>query len=93
MGPIFFSPGDSHTKGLLVLLHPGLESVTEVDTDPKGRFLSSKVIEYSVFYASSGHNTREQLVRGYFFERLQNYMENKIEENENKIKLETLIVL
>ena len=54
MGPIFFSPGDSHTKGLLVLLHPGLESVTEVDTDPKGRFLSSKVIEYSVFMLLQG---------------------------------------
>ena len=43
LGPIFFSPGDSHTKGLLVLLHLGLEGFTEVDTDPKGRFLSFKV--------------------------------------------------
>ena len=43
LGPIFFSPGDSHTKGLLVLLHLGLEGVTEVDTDPKGRFVSFKV--------------------------------------------------
>ena len=40
---IFFSPGDSHTKGLLVLFHLGLEGVTEVDTDPKGRFVSFKV--------------------------------------------------
>ena len=40
---IFFSPGDNHTKGLLVLLHLGLESVTEVDTDPKERFESFKV--------------------------------------------------
>ena len=43
LGPIFFSSGDSHTKGLLVLLHLGLEGVTEVDTDPKGRFVSFKV--------------------------------------------------
>ena len=26
--PIFFSPGDSHKEGVLVLLHPGLEGVT-----------------------------------------------------------------
>ena len=43
MGAIFFSPGDSHTKGLLALLHLGLEGVTEVDTNPKGRFASLKV--------------------------------------------------
>ena len=28
---------------MLFLLHPGLEGVTEVDTDPKERFLSFKV--------------------------------------------------
>ena len=43
LGPIFLSPGNSHTKGLLSQLHPGLEGVTEVDTDPKGRFVSFKV--------------------------------------------------
>ena len=43
LGAIFFSPGDSHTKGLLVLLYLGIEGVTEVDTDPKGRFASFKV--------------------------------------------------
>ena len=40
LGAIFSSPGDSHTKGLLALLHLGLEGVTEVDTDPKGRLMS-----------------------------------------------------
>ena len=35
LGPIFFSSGDSHTKGLLVLLHPARKCITEVDTDPK----------------------------------------------------------
>ena len=39
------------------------------------------------FCAPSRHNTREQLVKGRFFERLQNYMENKCEGNENKIIL------
>ena len=43
LGPVFFSPGDSHTKAMLSLLHLGLEGITEVDTDPKGRFVSFKV--------------------------------------------------
>ena len=43
LGAIFFSPGDIHTKGLLVLLHLGVEGVTEADTYPKGRFVSFKV--------------------------------------------------
>ena len=34
-GPIFFSSGNSHKKGLLVLIHLGLEDITEVDTDPE----------------------------------------------------------
>ena len=42
MGSIFLSPEDSHTKVMLFLLHLGLESITEVDTDPKGRFVSFK---------------------------------------------------
>ena len=41
--PNFFHPRDSHTKGLLALFHPGLQGSTEVDTDPKRRFLSFKV--------------------------------------------------
>ena len=43
MGPIFFSPRDTHTKGMLFLLDLGLEGVTEVDTDPKERIVSFKV--------------------------------------------------
>ena len=38
-------------------------------------------------YAPSWQNTREQLVKGCFFERLQNYMEKKNERNKNKIML------
>ena len=43
LGPIFFCPGDSHTKWLLVLLHPGLGGVTEFYTDPKRSIASFKV--------------------------------------------------
>ena len=68
LSAIFFSPGDSHTKGLLVLLHLGLEGVTEVDTDPKGMFVSFKVTPSNdrvlCVYVPSGHSTREQLSRG-----------------------------
>ena len=43
LGPIFFSLGHSHAKEMLFLLHLGLEGITEVDTDPKGWFVSFKV--------------------------------------------------
>ena len=36
-------------------------------------------------FAPPGYSTREQLARGCFFERLQNYVENKKEGNENKL--------
>ena len=39
---MFFPTGDIHTKRLLVLLL-FLEGVTEVDTDPEGRFVSFHV--------------------------------------------------
>ena len=91
MGPIFFSAGDSRTKGLLLLLHSGLEDVTKVETDPKRRFVSFNINPSNdrVFfvYGPSGHNTRKQLARGHFFEEIQNYMENKSEGIENKIIL------
>ena len=57
MGPIFFSPGDSHTKGKLFPLHPSLEGVTEFDTDPKEGFVSFKVTtcnESSLFVPLQG---------------------------------------
>ena len=89
MEPIFFAPCDTFSKGILILLHPGFDDVTDVDTDPKGRFVSFKVAPSNdrvlCIYAPSGHSNREQLVRGRFFEGLQNYIENKTEGNENKI--------
>ena len=39
LGSIFFSPGDSHTKGFFILLHLGLEGITKGDIDPKWRFV------------------------------------------------------
>ena len=81
---------------MLGQLHPGLEGVTEVDTDPKGRFVSFKITlsnnRVLCVCAPSGHCTREQLIKGRFFEGLQNYMENKCEENENKILLGDFII-
>ena len=43
MGPLFFYPRDNHTNGMIFLLHLGPEGITEIDTDPKGRFVSIKV--------------------------------------------------
>ena len=43
LGPMLFSPGDSHRKRLHVLLLPGREGITETDTNPKNRFMSFKV--------------------------------------------------
>ena len=94
LGPIFLCPGNSHTKGLLSHLHPDLEGVTEVDTDPKGRFVLFRVTLYNnkVLWvsATSVHNTKEQLVRGRSFDRLQNYMEKNVREMKTKLYVETL---
>ena len=80
----YFFPLESH-KGLLVLIHLGLEGVTEVDTDLKGRFVTFKVTFSNDSVYAPGDSTREQLARGRFFEGLQNCMENKNKGNENKI--------
>ena len=91
LDPNFFSPGDSSRKGFLALLHLNLESVTEVETDPKRRFLSFKITPSKDrvlhVYAPLGHNTRKQLARGHFFEGLQIYMENESEGNKRKMIL------
>ena len=43
LGPIFYAPGNTSSKGILVLLHPGFNHVSDIDIDPKGRFVSFKV--------------------------------------------------
>ena len=74
LGPVLISPGDTFSKGLLVLLHPGFPDVTEIDLDPNGRFISFKVAPFDdrvlCIYAPSGHSNREQLIRRRFFEEL-----------------------
>ena len=73
---------------MLVLLHLGLEGITEIDTVPKEGFVSFKFTTSNdrnlCVYAPSGYRTREQLDRGRFFEVLQNYMENKNKEIKTK---------
>ena len=63
---MFLSWRKSHTKGLLTLLDPGLEDITDVDTDPKRKFVSFRVTPSNdrilCVYAPSGHNISEQLV-------------------------------
>ena len=68
LSPIFFSPGDSHTQKLIVLLYPGLEGVADVETDPKWRFVSFKVAPFNervlCVYVPSRHKTPEQAAKG-----------------------------
>ena len=89
LGPIFCSPGDTFTKGMLVLLDSGFNDVTDVDIDPKGRFVSFKEApsedRFLCIYVPSRHNNRHQLARRRFFEGLQTYIEDKTQGNENKI--------
>ena len=64
-----FSPGDSHTKGMLFLLHLSLEGVTEVDINPKGRFMSFKVTtsnEHSLFVPLQGRAQENSWLGGAF---------------------------
>ena len=69
VGLQLFSLLESH-KSMLVLLHLDLEGITEVDTDPKGRFVSFKGTASNdrvlCVYAPSGYSTRDQLARGAF---------------------------
>ena len=69
MGSIFFCPGDSHTKGMVFVLHLGLEGITEVDTDPERRFVSFKVItsnESSLFVLPQGIAPENSRLAGTF---------------------------
>ena len=78
--PIFFSPGDTHTKGMLFLLYLGLEGVTEVDTDPKERFVSFTVTtsnEGSLFVPLQSIAPESSWLWDAFFEVLQKNMQNK----------------
>ena len=81
---------------MLFLLHLDLEGITEVDTDPKGWFVSFKVtpsnyrVLFVLLHGIAPENSwlgGDGWGGGHFFERLQNYMQNKNEGNETKIML------
>ena len=61
---IGWAPTFSLLERMLLLLHLGLEGITEADTDPKGRFVFFKVTASDdrvlCFYALSGYSTMEQ---------------------------------
>ena len=47
LGPIFFDPNDTFSKGMLIFFHPGFDDVTDVDTDPKKEDLCPSVLHHS----------------------------------------------
>ena len=92
MGHIFLSPGDSHTEGLIVLIHSGLKVSLMLTLIQKGRSVSFKVTPSNdrvlCVYPLYGNSWLGR-GRGRFFEGLHNYMrnKNKNEGNESKIIL------
>ena len=71
---------------MLFLLHLGLEGVTEVDTNPKERFVYFKATtsNQSSVCAPSSYSTKEQMAKGCFLEGVQKYMQNKNVEMKTK---------
>ena len=60
----------------------------------KVKFIQKEYLCYSgvlCVYVPLGHSTRKQLIRRYFFDGLQTYMEKKCEGNKSKIILGNLI--
>ena len=87
MSPIVFSPGDTHTKGMLFLLHLGLEGVTEVDTDPKERFVSFNVTtsnESSLFVPLQGIAAESSWLGAVFLKDYKNIYKIKMREMKTK---------
>ena len=73
---------------MLFRLHLGLQGMTEVDTDPKGRFVSFKATHSNdrvLFVPLRGKAPENRWLGGRFFEGLQTYMQNENDGNENKI--------
>ena len=91
---MFYSPGDSHRYSP-VLLHLGLEGVTEVDTNSKGRFVSFKVtpsndrVLYTYVLSKTPGNSclEEDSLKDY-----QIIRKIKMRERKTKQSLDTLIV-
>ena len=74
-----------------------LEGVAEVDTDLKGKFMFFKVTlsnnRVLCVCFPSGYSTKEQLIKGRFFEGLLNIWKINVWEMKTKFYLETLILL
>ena len=72
---------------MLFLLHLGLEGITEVDTDPKERFVSFKVTtsnESSLFVPLQGIAPESSWLEGAFFKDCQNICKIKMREMKTK---------
>ena len=92
LGPILFSAGDSHTKGLPVLFYLGLKVSSRLTLIQNGDLRPLRLLSLMTKFSSTlpiqgilpGNNWQSG---EHFFEGLQSCMENKIEGNENKIIL------
>ena len=97
LGPIFLSPGSSHTKGFIAQLHRGLEGVTEVDIDPKGRFVSFKVTlsnnRVLCFVPLKGIKPESSWLKGVSLKDYKITWKINVREIKTKLYLETLILL
>ena len=74
------------------MLHLGLEGFTEVDTDPKGRFVSFKVTtsnESSLFVPLQGIATENSWLAGAFLKDCKIICKIKMRETKTKQCLET----
>ena len=104
LGPIFLSPRRGHTEELIAQLHPGLEGVTEVETDQKGRFVSSKVTlslslslslttECSLFVPLQDITPESSRLEGVSLKDYKIIWKVSVREMKAKLYLETLILL
>ena len=87
MAPIFFSPGDTHTKGIVFLLHLGFEGVFKVDTDPKESFASFKITtsnESSLFVTLQSIAPESSWLGGAFLKGYKNIGKIKMREMKTK---------
>ena len=93
LGPIFLFPGSSHTKALIAQLHPGLEGVTEVDTDQKGSFVSFKANLSNNRVLLQSITPKSSWLKGVSLKDYKIIWKINVREMKTKLYLETLILL
>ena len=97
LGPIFLSPGSSHTKRFIAQFHPGLEGATEVDIDPKGIFVSFKVTlsnnRVLCFVALKAITPESSWLKGVSLKDYKIIWKINVRGIKTKLHLETLILL